>query len=268
MPPASISVSPASGADDQAFIPVYVISLPDAEVRRRKMTSRLAGAGIPFKFFDAPYGPKRPIPAEIDGVAILREPFRTESEIGCTISHWLVHKMIAEGDGDTALIFEDDAVLSQDFAQILRRALSFDFDVFKFEGVNVSNRRVTIARIDSYEVTVTSSPSMGAAAYLLRREAARRICSLKAIDQINDAIFGDPRLRLRVLEMVPFCVHQDGETPSQLRALPIPSYVPQRQRSFRRLVQSFKRKIMIARVHGLGVLARLELQRLRPMKDR
>src|ERR1700688_1818464 len=104
MPPASAAVSPADAREGQTSIPVYFISLPDAEVRRRKMTSRLADAGIPFEFFDAPYGPKRPIPDEIDGVAIVRGPFRTESEIGCTISHWLVHKMIAEGDADTALI--------------------------------------------------------------------------------------------------------------------------------------------------------------------
>jgi GR25 family glycosyltransferase involved in LPS biosynthesis len=254
--------STPAAAPDQTFIPVYVISLPDAEVRRRNMTTRLGSAGIPFKFFDAPYGRTRQIPEHVDGAVIVRDPFRTESEIACTLSHRHVHRMIAEADADAALIFEDDARLPEDFVQIVRSALSFDFDVFKFEGTNASKRRVTIGRIGSYEVVVSSVPSMGAAAYLVRREAARRICSLPVIDQINDALFGDPRLRLRVLEMAPFCVQPDNETPTQLRERPIASYVPPKRHSVRRFVQSVRRKAMIGRVHGPGILARLEFQRI------
>jgi GR25 family glycosyltransferase involved in LPS biosynthesis len=241
--------------------------LADADVRRANMTSRLSAAGIPFRFVDAIDGRTRRVPDHIDGARIIREPFGAESAIACTASHRLVHRMIADGDAATALILEDDAKLDDDFSQVVQNALSFNFDIFKLEGVNVARRRITIGRIGHRQVIVTIFPTSGAAAYLVRREAARRICGLPVIDQVNDLIFGDPRLRLRVLELDPFCARQDGETESELNRFPNPSYVPQKIRGIRRLIISFKRKIMIATMYGPLVLVRFELQKVEPMRN-
>jgi GR25 family glycosyltransferase involved in LPS biosynthesis len=247
---------------DRPFIPAYVISLPDAELRRRNMTSRLGDAGMPFRFIDAVDGRTQRIPDEVDGAAIVRTPFTRDAAIACAVSHRHLHKAIAEGESDIALILEDDAELAPDFAQVVRDALAFDFDVFKLEGINLARRRVTVGRVGQRAVIVTSFPSSGSAAYLLRRAAARRLCSLPVIDQVPDLVFGDPRLGLRVLELDPFCVRQDSETPSQIVGAANPTYLPQAQRSVRRLVQSFRRKMMIARLHGPMILIRLELQRM------
>jgi GR25 family glycosyltransferase involved in LPS biosynthesis len=176
--------------------------------------------------------------------------------------------MIADGDAATALILEDDAKLDDDFLQVVQNALSFNFDIFKLEGVNVARRRITIGQLEGRQVIITIFPSSGAAAYLVRREAARRICGLRVLDQVNDLIFGDPRLRLRVLELDPFCVHQDGETESDLNRFPNPTYVPQKTRSIRRLITSFKRKITIAAMYGPLVLIRFELQKVEPTRNR
>ena len=113
-----------------------------------------------------------------------------------------------------------------------------------------------------YEVIITSRPSVGCAAYLLRRDAARRICSLPVLDQGPDYVFQDPRLRLRVLEMDPFCVQQDCVTESQLRHAPNPTYVPESQWDIRRLITSVRRKAALASIYGPMVMARLELQRI------
>ncbi len=231
------------------------------------MASRLSAAGIPFRFVNAVDGRTRRVPDYIDGAKIIREPFGAELAIACAASHRLVHRMIADGDAATALILEDDAMLDDDFAEVAKKALSFKFDIFKLEGVNVARRRITVGRIGRHDVIITVFPSSGAAAYLVRREAARRICGLPVIDQVNDLIFGDPRLRLRVLELDPFCAWQDGETESQMRKFPNPSYVPQKERGLRRLIQSFKRKIMIASMYGPLVLIRFELQKVEPMRN-
>src|SRR5262245_34832052 len=78
---------------NRKFIPTYVIALPDAEARRRNMTSRLAAVGLPFTFVDALYGRTVPIPDHIDGARVLRSLFKTESGLGCTVSHRLMHRM-------------------------------------------------------------------------------------------------------------------------------------------------------------------------------
>jgi glycosyl transferase family 25 len=244
------------------FIPTWVISLPDAEARRRNMTARLAAAGVPFRFFDAVDGRARRLPDYIDGAQVVRTLFQTEAMLACAASHRLLHRIIAEGDADTALIVEDDAVIADDFVDVVEQALAFDFDVFKLEGINVSKRRVTIGRVGRHEVIVTNRPSVGSAAYLLRRDAARRICGLPVVDQTSDSVFQDTRLRLRVLEMNPFCVQQDAATGTQLLNAPNQSYVPENQWSIKRMMRSVRRKAALASIYGPTILARLEFQRI------
>jgi GR25 family glycosyltransferase involved in LPS biosynthesis len=271
MPPSQTSTALESAnavAGSSASIPVYVISLADAAIRRRNMVSRLSAAGMAFQFVDAVDGRTAPIPDTFDGARVVRQPFGYESAVACSASHRLVYRMIANGHADTALVLEDDAELAEDFPQVVQRALSFKFDIFKLEGFNLAYRRVAIDRIGKYDVVVTILPSQGSAAYLVRREAAKRICSLDVIDQGADLVFGDPRLRLRVLEMEPFCAWQDSETESSVKAQPIASYTPQRPGRLEGFLQSTRRKIAIARVHGPLVLLRLELKRIRPWGNR
>src|SRR5206468_607675 len=98
-----------------AGIPVYVISLKDTETRRRNMTERLAALGIPFQFVDAIDGRTARLPGEFDGARIDRSGFRSEAEIASAMSHRLVHRMIASGEGALGLVFEDDAEPRLDF---------------------------------------------------------------------------------------------------------------------------------------------------------
>lgn len=249
--------------EKRAFIPTYVVSLADSEARRRRMTLQLSAAGVPFQFFDCVDGRTQRVPDRIDGARVIRERFRTEGALACTATHRLLHRMIADGKADAVLILEDDAVIPHDFFDIVEQALTFEFDAFKLEGVNPSNRRITVGRVGGYDVVITIRPAVGSAGYILRRDGARRICSLPVLDWTNDYIFQDTRLRLRVLEMNPFCVRQDEAIESDMpRSLPISDYVPASRRSVARLVDSMKRKAMIASIFGATTLARLELQRI------
>jgi GR25 family glycosyltransferase involved in LPS biosynthesis len=248
------------------FIPTYVISLPDAEARRAAMASRLATAGVPFRFFDAVDGRVQRLPDAIDGARVVRTAFKTEAALACTASHRRLHRMAAEGEAETVLILEDDATVPDDIVEIVEQVLAFDFDAFKLEGINASRRRLTVGRVGRYEVVVTNRPSVGAAAYLLRRDAARRICSLPVLDQASDYVFQDPRLRLRVLEMNPFCMRQDCAAASQIAHVPDERPVYEDQWSFDRMLDSTRRKLMLGRIYGPMMLMRLELQRLRPVR--
>jgi len=258
-------VEQRQGQQGRQFIPTYVISLADAEARRRSMTARLAAAGIPFQFFDAVDGRTERLSESIDGARVVRGVFRTEAGLACTASHRLLHRLIAEGTAETALILEDDATIPNDLVEVVEQALVLDFDVFKLEGINISRRRLAIDRVGVYDVIITNRPSVGSAAYLLRRDAARRICSLPVIDQTSDYVFQDTRLRLRVLEMDPFCIRQDA-TNTQLDHLPNRAYVEESQWAFRRLMESTRRKILMGRIYGPLMLARFELQRLLPVR--
>src|SRR5712671_1556075 len=110
-------------APARAFIPVYVISLPNAEVRRRNMTLRLEAVGVPFRFEDALYGRTVPVPDHIDGARVVRAQFETEAQLGCTVSHRLLHRTIAEGAAETVLILEDDATIPEDSSTSSRKRL-------------------------------------------------------------------------------------------------------------------------------------------------
>jgi GR25 family glycosyltransferase involved in LPS biosynthesis len=246
-----------------APLPTYVVSLADSAARRRSMTAQLDASGVPFQFFDCVDGRTKRVPDVIDGARVVRERFSTEGALACTATHRLLHRMIAQGEEESVVILEDDALIPPDFAAIVAEALAFEFDAFKLEGVNPSRRRVTVGHIGPYDVVITARPAVGSAGYILRREAARRICGLPVLDWTCDYIFQDPRLRLRVLEMHPFCVRQDETMGSQMpQSLQVPGYIPPGRRSVARMVESLKRKAMIASIHGPATLARLEFQRI------
>jgi len=255
-------------ADPLASLPVYLVSLPGAEARRQNMRERLAAARLPFRFVDAIDGRTGKLPDVFDSARVVRRPFRSEPGLACTLTHRHVHRAIAQGEAEVALVLEDDAALAPHFRDVVADALAPDFDVFKLEGLNLAKRRVAVGRIGERDVVVTVFPSSGTAAYLIRRAAARRFCALPVIHQVPDIAFADPRLGLRLLELDPFCAWQDQQTGSQLDANLNPDYVPQKARSLRRLVQSFRRKIAIAANYGPGVLARLELQRAGKLRAR
>src|SRR5690242_18482565 len=82
----------ADRLDRREFIPTYVISLADAEARRRNMTARLMAAGVPFRFFDAVDGRARGLPDVIDGARVVRTLFQTEAGLACTASHRLLYR--------------------------------------------------------------------------------------------------------------------------------------------------------------------------------
>lgn len=248
-------------------IPVYVISLKDADVRRRNMTARLEAAGIPFQFIDAIDGRTERLPDHFDGARVVRQGFWGESALACAMSHRKVQRIISQGPSELALILEDDAKLADGFRKTLASATTFDFDIFKLEGgpywpLAVPSQ-VTIGRMEGYSVVVGMTPSGASAGYLLTRSAAQRLCNLTVLDQMPDEAFGDPRLALKVLELDPYPVVQDRETSTTVN---LQSY-GQPPRQFRRnlsvrVVRSLRQRIRVIQAYGPRIALAIEMQKL------
>src|ERR1700693_1453429 len=242
-------------------LPVYVISLRTSEGRRRNMTERLGALGIPFQFVDAIDGRTERLPDVFDGARIVRDRFYGESSLACSLSHRHVHRMMLDRGDDVALVLEDDALFAPDFSVMLSEANKFDFDVLKLEGGRHHYRHVCVSQRCQYSVEVGIIPSHGAAAYLVTRAGARKFCQLPVIDTAVDVLFGDPRLNLRVLELWPFAAFQDRESETLGGYNPYQGGTEPRHSFMSQFMASVVIRSRIARAHGIGMVAALELTR-------
>jgi len=108
------------------MIPVYIINLKDSVKKRMHIEERLNSfKNINYNFFEAVNGNSL-TQEKIDKVyqkkAAIRE-FKRElsgGEIGCALSHLSIYRMMIEQNIEKAVILEDDAVLCEDFPEILR----------------------------------------------------------------------------------------------------------------------------------------------------
>jgi glycosyl transferase family 25 len=120
--PATHEDTPKAAVNSPDFWPVFVISLADATERRANITAQLAALSIPFEFIEAIDGRKR-LPAEYEHL-IDREGTKTnfvramsDGEYACALSHMSVyHRVITEGLPG-AIVLEDDAIISPEFAK-------------------------------------------------------------------------------------------------------------------------------------------------------
>lgn len=102
---------------------VFVLSLPGQHKRKEVMTEQLERLGLAVEFVEAVDG-RNGLPDSyeplIDRDALQRLPkVLTSPEIACALSHALVCKRIVTEGLAGAIILEDDAILSKDFASLL-----------------------------------------------------------------------------------------------------------------------------------------------------
>src|SRR5690625_2715287 len=108
------------GKQEDAW-PIFVISLHDAHERRRSIREQCAELGLEFEFFDAIDGRTGLAPefeVEIDrGAAEIRHhrPL-SDAEFACALSHRRIYQRILERGLPGAVVLEDDAILSRQFA--------------------------------------------------------------------------------------------------------------------------------------------------------
>src|SRR5690625_1860201 len=105
--------------------PIFVISLADAHERRRRISEQCADLELEIEILDAIDGRAR-LPAEFEveidrSAAEIRQRRRlSDAEFACALSHRSVYQRIVEDDLPGAVLLEDDAVLSPQFANFIR----------------------------------------------------------------------------------------------------------------------------------------------------
>jgi glycosyl transferase family 25 len=104
---------------------IFVINLPEATARREAIERQLRGLGLEYEIFPAVRG-KSLIPEEkarhYDERKFIRNWGRPigAGELGCSLSHIGVYRLIRERNIPHALVLEDDAWLSPNLPDILK----------------------------------------------------------------------------------------------------------------------------------------------------
>lgn len=164
--------------------PVFVISLPESLDRRAAMTAQMERLGLPFSFIDAVDGRKMRVIEQPGYDAIKRIRFfglhLKGGEWGCLLSHKKIYEKIVQDNLPAAVIFEDDALIDENFPAILDdiMAMDFDYDVIRFMGSNKIARKGYRRIIEvEKDLWLGRLPSIhgGAHAYLMSNSGARKM---------------------------------------------------------------------------------------------
>lgn len=201
-------------------ISIGIINLKSAVSRRENLQAQFSNLGIDCYFFDA-YYPNGMAQDEMARLTQLHKPFEhmTNGQFGCDLSHYYLQKDWYENHkSDYLLIIEDDAVLYENFADLIKN-IGFlddlDFDIVKFGGLNTKRDRlgIKIGQFMRFEIVYPFTYTNGTQAYLIKRQSYLRI------EKVMREFFCPVDLRLfdlipydfKVLELSPFVILQTDE---------------------------------------------------------
>jgi glycosyl transferase, family 25 len=161
---------------------IYVINLDERADRWTSVSGQLEGMGLNPTRISAIKG------ANVNAEILQRYGMRkgrqkiTPNEMGCSLSHRLAWQKLAEGSDEWALVLEDDIEISNHLPRFLDQwpARGPRFDIVRietrFEEVWMAKSRLRVAEVD---ICPAYSNMWGAAAYLVRRRAARKMLARK-----------------------------------------------------------------------------------------
>jgi len=166
---------------------IFVISLREDSERRAFVSGQLGRLGLGFEFVEAVRGKDvYADPAFYDKAKALRIELRnmTPGEVGCALSHQKVYDLILERGLPYALAMEDDATLSDDLPEVLRRLEGRvqPNDLVQLERCDVYSRKGIETLYKNYRIARPRMVRYGSicqsAGYIVGREAAARIRSI------------------------------------------------------------------------------------------
>ncbi|AJC80063.1 glycosyltransferase family 25 protein [Rhizobium etli bv. phaseoli str. IE4803] len=206
-------------------INTYLINLDRAELRRFRMERLLSEIGISFERVAAVDGVGISLPRrDFDGQSYLRRHGRAPNpfEIGCYLSHVECARRFLAGNGEFALILEDDLDFDDDFAEVLAAALEqhASWDILRLSTVNSGRKHRVEPLTASRSLAIALTREKGSGAYLINRKAAGWIADVLVpmrlpYDLALDLEF-DEGLRACFVDPVP--VSQRADPHSQIQA--------------------------------------------------
>lgn len=135
------------------------------------------------------------------------------------VSHLLALETFLDSDHEYGLILEDDAEPVGDLAADLGAIVDsrVEFEIIKMEGLRGTGARLVIpeAKLGGVVLVRSPKPSSGAAAYLVTRDAARRLLQRAgtALLRYDDYLTNPGFCGCRCLHMAPYSIRQsDAES--------------------------------------------------------
>jgi glycosyl transferase family 25 len=198
-------------------VQIIVISLPDAQARRRLMRAQLELPGMPpHRILDAVDG-RNLAPASLaalyDDAAARSRVGRalTPPEIGCAASHLSALRQIAAENTGAAVILEDDALLGHQFLEVLQRVVA-RLDPARPQVILLSHVQRYSAwgarRVDRRHRLYRPYSAYGAHAYLVTPAAAQAMAARsERVQTVADdwGYFAKARI-FEVAALVPYIV--------------------------------------------------------------
>lgn len=165
------------------LIQILIISLERSLDRRAKAAQEMAKVSMPWSFLSAVDGSalKKP-PEEYNSrkVRWLLGHDLTPNEIGCYLSHKLAWRSCVANDLPT-LVFEDDFVLAPNFQEVITELLHNQslWNFVRLQGLYEVPFRV-VTEISNIKLVKNIGDAVGATAYLLKPDVARRLIQASA----------------------------------------------------------------------------------------
>ncbi|MDE0520611.1 MAG: glycosyltransferase family 25 protein [Boseongicola sp.] len=173
-----------SETDSSAFIPIFVISLPDCTDRRERIARHLNDLSLPFEFVDAVDG-RDDLPADCESLVDRDRTASTpggplsDPEIACSLSHLQACRRMADLGIPWALVLEDDAIPSPDLPGYLRSRHFEAFDLVSlfYSKTYVHPRSGARTPLEGYRSFPCEPgvPVRGACAYVISEAGARHL---------------------------------------------------------------------------------------------
>jgi len=174
------------------MIKIFVISLVRLPERRKKIQSQMEKFGLNFELIDAVDGNE--LTAEyLLNIDKFKSHLRlgrkiTNREIGCALSHSSIYKKIIDEKITDAIIFEDDAILTTQFADFIKKKIfkkiNKDFIFLCSECLYYKSKIKFSKSITLYEPYV--NPTSTVAYYINNKMAKQLYNHTKVIEYIAD----------------------------------------------------------------------------------
>ena len=240
---------------------IIVINLDEDTDRRERVERRLHELGLRMERLAAVDG-RRLAPrheAMIDRAEQTARGLQiSPGATGCWLSHRQAQRMVAYGPDPMALIMEDDVSISDHLPDVLGRLEhggAGRFDVIRLHRCKLRRRFVPVRHIGSDAIGFVRPTDSGALAYVITREAARRlITSIPRMVQLADhALYEHWTHGLVVCSIDPPVVHHHDEGRSSIGARPLSStssFRPLRwlRRKRHQILKKFARRLAYRRM--------------------
>lgn len=196
----------------------YIINLDRSTERMAWMDSAFRGMGLAYVRVSAVDGQLLSKKKRADLCAPRADGLPwTDAEVGVLLSHRKCWKMIASGDEDYGVIFEDDIHFSGDASNFLRDAswIPRGAELIKLETTaQVTTIEKSAVTVHSHRLARLCAAHWGAGAYIVSRELARRLLVQvpPLRDQVDVILFNPayPRCDFTTYQLFPSICIQDS----------------------------------------------------------